>query len=338
MTPPLIALDVRDARRSMPHGSGLYARRLEEALLARDGGAFALWPVEDGWPGPELAWEQIGLPRALRRRHAAVVHSPANFLPLRRPCPGVVTIHDLTFERYPEDFPAKTAWKFRTFASRAARSAERVIVDSEATAADLEATYGLDRARVRVIPLAPSLPVGDAPVPEGGPYLLYAGDLRPKKNVGRLVEAWRSLRARGLEHRLVLAGADFGEAARLRAPADGDAGLELPGFVSDAELDALLRGAAALVHPSLYEGFGLIVVEAMARGCPVAAADATALPGTVGDAGVLFDPLDPADIARGIEAVLARRDELAEAGRAHVAGLSWAATAAATAAVYEELL
>ena len=117
---------------------------------------------------------------------------------------------------------------------------------------------------------APGLPHGDAE-PPSGPYLLAAGDLRPRKNLLRLVEAFRRLHADGLPHRLVLAGEDVLRRGARIAEAAGGAPVDLTGRITDEELDALMRGADALVFPSLYEGFGLVVVEAMARGCPVAA-------------------------------------------------------------------
>jgi alpha-1,3-rhamnosyl/mannosyltransferase len=135
------------------------------------------------------------------------------------------------------------------------------------------------------------------------------------------------------DHRLLLVGEDAGEGPALRAP-----GVELLGYVGDARLDALLRGADALVHPSLYEGFGLVVLEAMARGTPVVAADATALPETAGGAAELCDPLDPADIARAIRAVLDNPGPYAELGRVRAAEFSWERTARETRALYEELL
>ena len=115
----------------------------------------------------------------------------------------------------------------------------------------------------------------------------------------------------------------------------------MPGFVDDSGLDALMRGADALVHPSLYEGFGMAVVEAMVRGCPTVLARATALPETGGDAAAYFEPRDEDDIARAIRAVLddpARRAELIKRGERRAAELSWKRTAAATVEVYRELL
>jgi glycosyltransferase involved in cell wall biosynthesis len=248
----------------------------------------------------------------------------------------VVTVHDLAFHEYPEDFGRATGWKYRTFTPRAARSAQGVICVSEFTRRDVCERYGVDEARTHVIASAPALAPGALPPPPG-PYLLSVGDLRPKKNLRVIVRAWRALRARGLPHRLVLAGRDLGEGPALRELAGGEP-LELPGFVDDAHVDALLRGADLLVHAGLYEGFGLIVVEAMARGCPVALARAGALPETGGDAAEYFDPADPDSAAAAIASALRRRAELADAGRARAAGFSWARTAELTEQVYREVL
>ncbi len=334
-----IAIDARDAASLPLRGWGRYVRELVAALEAMDGRGLEFRAIHRGGPGPELLFEQLGLPRALRRMDASVVHSPNCFLPLRRPCPGVVTIHDLAFEAHPEDFSRRTGWKYRTFAPRAARSAERVILDSTATRDDVCERYLVDPERTRVIPLAPSLPLGTRP-PPAQPYLLAVGDLRAKKNLLRLVHAFRALRAEGIPHRLVLAGLDTGSGRRIRAEAAGEP-VELAGYVDDATLDALIRGADLLVYPSLYEGFGLAIVEAMARGTPVAAAGATALPEAGGDAAAYFDPLDTEDMADTVARVLADADlraGMAERGRARVAELSWERTARATAAVYGELL
>jgi glycosyltransferase involved in cell wall biosynthesis len=330
---PTVAFDARDAAAPRPRGWGRYARELLGALeRERDG--IEVRAVHDGGPGPELVFEQLRLPRLLRRERVDAVHVPNCFLPLRRPCPGVVTVHDLAFEDHPDDFSRRTGWKYRTFVPRAVRSAERVICDSSFTRDELCSRYGADPDRVRVIPLAPAL-AGGAAEPPPGPYLLAVGDLRRKKNLPTLLEAFDRLRREGLEHRLVLAGPDAGEGERLRA---ADPAVELPGWLDDERLDALMRGADVLVHPSLHEGFGLVLLEAMARGTPVAASRAGALPETAGDAAELFDPLDPDDLAAAVWRALERSEELAEAGRARAAEFSWERTARRTLAVYRELL
>lgn len=316
-----VAFDARDAYAEPVRGWGRYARHLLEHLPA------TVHPYSVQRGGPEVAWEQVAFPLLARRDRATLLHAPNCFLPLRRPCPGVVTIHDLAFEAHPEDFSRRTGAKYRWITPRAARSAERVICVSAFTADDVVARYGVDRAKVRVIPNAPGLPITSDVLAPGEPYLLAVGDLRGKKNLGRLVEAYARL---GTRHRLVLAG--LGELGHELPP-----GVEATGWVDDARLDALVRGADVLVHPSLYEGFGLVVAEAMVRGTPVACSQTTALPETAGGAAVLFDPLSVDAITAGIREALARADELRAAGRARARAWSWEATAAATVAVYEEL-
>jgi glycosyltransferase involved in cell wall biosynthesis len=324
--PLKVAFDARDGQAVRPGGWGRYALSLADAL--RRVNAVELLELSGGWPGPEALWEQVGLPLQLRRLKPDLVHAPNCFLPLRRPCPGVVTIHDLAFEAFPDDFSRRTGAKFRSITPRAARSAERIITVSRFTRDDVCARYGVDPGKVRVVHNGPSLPIGSAPVPAGEPYLLGVGDLRAKKNWPRLAAAWR---ATGLPHRLVIAGADAGEGEALR-----EAGVETPGYVDDAQLDALMRGAALLVHPSLYEGFGLVVLEAMVRGTPAVLARSTALPEAGGDAAVYFDPLDVDSIAQAILAAVGRREELSVAAREHAAGYSWERAARETAAVYAE--
>ena len=322
-------VDARDATHSQLRGWGWYVKALVKALRAVPG--LELETIERGWPGPEALFELAGLPRIAR--DADVLHVPNCFLPPRRPCAGVVTIHDLAFEQYPEDFAPTTRAKYREWTPRAARSAERVIVPSSFTRQDLVARYGIDHDKIRVVPEGPVLPLGTRQPPPG-PYILGVGDLRKKKNFARLATAFSQLhRARELQHRLIIAGLDTGEGAAIRAAA-GDAPLELPGYVPDGALDALIRGADLLVHPSLYEGFGLILAEAMARDVPLAVAHATALPETAADAAMYFDPLDPGDIASAILRALAAREGLVAAGRRRVAELSWTTAALETMQVY----
>ncbi len=318
---------------------------LAVALRALDSDVLEIHEVarSPGARAPELVWEQWTLPRVARRLNAALVHAPNCFLPLRRPCAGVVTIHDLAFETFREDFRGRTGLKYRTFAPRSARSAERVICDSRFTADDVAERYGVPRERIRAIPLAPSLATVETPGPRPAPrdaYLLGVGDLRAKKDFATLVRAFRALRREGRPIRLVLAGADCGEAGALRELA-GDEPLQLPGYVPERELDRLLRGATALVNPSRYEGFGLVLLEAMARDTPVIAADATALPETGGDGALYFPPGDPgalADVLRRLLDDAQLRSRLVASGRERAAQFSWERTARETLGVYRELL
>lgn len=342
---PLVAIDGRDAVGSRLRGWGRYARCLIDALEAAPPDGLEIEVLADGGPGPEVFFEQVRLPRLLRRTGAAAVHVTNCFLPLRRPCPGVVTIHDLTFEEWPDDYRPVTRIKHELFVRRAARSAERVICPSRFTRDDVCQRYGVDVGRVRVIAEAPALPAGN---PEGPslpviarPYVLAVGDLRRKKNLGSLVSAWTELwRERAIEHRLVLAGVDTGEGPRLRSLAP-DAPLELTGYLGDNALDALIRDADVLVNPSLYEGFGLTVLEAMARGTPVLAARAGALPEAGGAAARYFEPVDPDGLRTALLELLsdaAARERMAAAGLAWAAQFSWERTARETAAVYRELV
>jgi glycosyltransferase involved in cell wall biosynthesis len=374
-----IVVDARDAAGPQLRGWGRYALELVRALRAQASEQLPVVAVTRrraagvlGPLGPEAAFEQAWLPAALRRHRAALVHAPNCFLPLVRPCPGVVTIHDLAFEAWPADFAATTRVKYRVLARAAARSAQRVICPSRFTADDVCRRYGVDAVKVRVIAEAPALPRrgggdggdggaegggvggtggvggvggvgggGGVGGTGGGPYVLAVGDLRAKKNLAALVRAFVAIRARDwLPHRLVLAGVDAGEGPRLAALA-GQAPVTFTGYVSDARLDALVSGAEAVVHPSLYEGFGLVILEAMARGTPVLAARATALPETGGDAAAYFDPDDPGDLQHQLGTLLgdaAWRAELSRRGVEWAARFSWAQTAAQTASVYRELL
>lgn len=345
----LAVIDARDGFAPQLRGWGRYARRLADALTAlpaEELGPLRLEVIRNGGWGPEVLFEQLKLPLLLRRRRAALVHATDCFMPLLRPCPGVVTIHDLAFEEPDTDMAPRTRLKYRTVTRQAARSAELIICPSAFTAQDVCSRYGTDPGKVRVIPEAPALPAPTAPtaapalaIPHEGPYVLAVGDLRPKKNLPALVGAMAQLHREGAgRHRLVLAGLDAGEGARLIALA-APAPLELTGYVSDERLDALIRGADLVVHPSLYEGFGLVVLEAMARGTPVLAARAGALPETGGEAAAYFDPADPESLPDELRTLLSdqrTRERLAESGRAWARRFTWGEAARRTAAVYRE--
>jgi glycosyltransferase involved in cell wall biosynthesis len=271
-------------------------------------------------------------PAPLRRRleRTDVVHYP---LTLRVPTvavPSVVTLHDLQHLDLPQLFP-RSERLFRSLAwHRSIRGAERVIVVSEFVRARAIATLGLDADRVRVVPLGLDhgrLRPGSA---AREPFLFYPARRWPHKNHERLYEAFELLRKERPELRLVLTGGgDFSDAPE---------GVDARGHVPWEEVVRLLQTASALVFPSLYEGFGLPPLEAMACGCPVACSDAGALPEVVDGAARLFDAYDPAAIAEGVLDVLRAPDAWVERGLTRAARYSWSSTARATERVYRELL
>lgn len=344
-----VVLDV-SCRRLDRAGVTRYTDALADALAARPD--VELTTIGDGpyvglHPGRrltvlrhDLLWHPV---LARRRAHALgadVLHAPSPRAPLARgQPPTVVTVHDLNFLERPETVRAWSARYSRATIRRVLAAADRIVTVSQATADDLARLLGVDGSRVRVVPsgVAPRwrlAPVEPLPAEVSRPYVLFVGTAEPRKNLGRLIDAVRSRRARGAPERLVVAGsAGWGGVLVTE-----DDAVQPLGRVSDATLHALYAGAACLVLPSLHEGFGLPALEAMAAGCPVVAARAGALPEVCGDAAELVDPLDTDDIARGIDAALARTTELRAAGRARAAARDWSWTAEAMVGVYRELV
>jgi glycosyltransferase involved in cell wall biosynthesis len=250
-----------------------------------------------------------------------------------RSAPLVVTIHDLAFVHDPSGFTRRGLRFFRRGLALARAEADAVVCSSTATLEDC-AGHGFDRSRLHLVPLGVHVvPTGPAQVAAarhryglGRPYLLFAGTHEPRKNLARLVEAFALLAP---DRELVLAGpTGWGDQ---QAPAPG---VRAVGFVPEADLRALYAGADAFVYPSVREGFGLPVLEAMAQGTPVVTSRRTSTEEVAGGAAVLVDPLDPADIARGITEAVDRTAELAELGRARAAACSWDRTAELTLDVY----
>jgi glycosyltransferase involved in cell wall biosynthesis len=269
-----------------------------------------------------MAWK---VPRLLRRVRPRLGHYQ-HALPLRTVGRTVVTVHDLSFEREPALMPRKDRLVFRTTVPRSARRADRVIAVSERTRDDLVELYGIVRDKIRVVHhgVDAAFTPGDD---DTGGYLLFVGAVQQRKDPRIAAEA-----ALDLGMPLVVVGPerDPGLAAELR-----DLGAEVRGYVGKDELVELYRGAACLVVPSRYEGFGLPVLEALASGTPVAAAPDAALVELAGDAAVYADPGDlPGAIARAIDL----RVELRAAGLARASQFGWAEAARRTVDVYRELL
>ena len=280
----------------------------------------------------------VRMPRLLRRLRPALAHFQ-HALPVACPCPAVVTVHDLSFEREPSLMGLRERMIFRAVVPRAARLAARVIAVSELTKRDLVEIYRIPEEKIVVVPngVDPSFR-SDGPHPAGD-YALVVGALQPRKEPEAAIEALALLGNGDL--RLVFAGPDRGGRAGAERAAErtGLQGrVDFRGYVPQEELAALYRGAACLVFPSRYEGFGLPVLEAMASGTPVVATSAGALPEVAGDAAILVDERDPAALAGGIERALADRDRLVAAGLERAKLYSWTETARRTLAVYRELL
>ncbi len=258
-----------------------------------------------------------------------VLHCPTQRAPMRSRVPLVVTFHDLAVLRHPETFNRWSRTYSRLTLPRVARAARRLIAVSEFTKRELLELLDVPEEKVRVIPNA----VGPQFSAEGesapGDYVLAVSTLEPRKNLPRLVEAHRRAGLNGLP--LLVAGAPGWGGVRV----DGD-GVRWLGEVGDDELARLYRGARAVAYVSLYEGFGLPVLEAMACGAPVVAARTGALEEVAGGAAVLVDPLDPDAIAAGLTEAIDRREELRPLGLERARAFDWHEVARETVAVYRE--
>ena len=353
-------------------GIGIYAASLVAALPRVDGGQHTYEVYYGGLPPTQAAppngvrvrrhvvrmgggwrrlwWDGWRVGRAAA--HADVLHSTSAYLPWRAPCPCVLTIHDLAIYRYPETFPRINRTLGRCLFESAVRRAAALIAVSEATRRDAIELLGLSADTITVIPEAPDPlfhPVRDhaevarvrARYDLSRPYILSVATAEPRKNLRRLLAAFAACRAApGRDEELVLVGGK----GWLGGPLEADvrrlaaAGLvRTLGYVPREDLPALYAGAAALAYPSLYEGFGLPVLEGLACGAPVLTSHGSSLEEVAGDAALLVDPTSTESIANGLHALVAdatlaatlRRRGPPRAGR-----FTWDATARATLLVY----
>ena len=320
-----IALDVSPLRLTRA-GSARYVAGLREALSSR----VALSELAWGGSGRVTAavrdavWYPLALPRAAR--DADVLHCPTFRAPFRSRIPLVVTVLDLAVLRHPEFFNRWNRTYSRVAVSRVVRAARRLIAISEFTKRELVELLAVDPARVTVIPVPPRGTLSPDGECSPGDYVLAVTTLEPRKNLSRAAEA---ARIAGVELRVVGARG-WGDVAL--------DGVRWLGEVDDTELARLYRGARAVVYPSLYEGFGIPILEAMACGTPVVTAAGGATEEVAGGAAVLVDALDPAAIADGLDRADRRRDELRARGLERARSFSWDAVADATVAVYREAL
>ena len=258
------------------------------------------------------------------------IHFPltTNVPPVK--APAVTTVHDVAHELFPQYFSASERAYRRLVYHRGARKSRLVIVPTEHVKQTVQARLGIPENRIRTIMHGLDHERFKPGSGEREPFLLYPANRWPHKNHDRLIEAFGLMRKERPELRLVLTGAGHEHSK----PVDG---VDIRGHVSPAELVRLYQTAAALVFPSLYEGFGQPPLEAMACACPVASAWTGSLPDVCGEAARLFDPSSPAAIAEAIDDVLAHSSDYAAKGLRHAARFEWGRTASEHEAVYREL-
>lgn len=351
-----IAIDASRTSLARRTGTERYALALLRALLELESPHdFTLYfrdePPSDLFPGgshisrqvipfPRL-WTHVRLAAALWATRPDVTFVPAHSLPLVFPGKAVVTVHDLGYHFFPEAHPGWPRRYLEWSTPRSARRAALVLADSAATRDDLSSVYGVPTDKVRVV--YPGVddtlhPVTDPTewarvrrkygLPER--YLFFLGTLQPRKNIARLVQAYEASGAQSGGIGLVLAGAK----GWLYDPAwtAGVSGIVETGYVDDADVAALYSAADALVFPSLYEGFGFPVLEAMRCGTPVICSNTSSLPELAGDAALTVDPLDVDALAAAIRHLLddeVSRARLMELGYAQAARFTWANAAQA---------
>jgi len=367
MQPARLAIDASRISVAERTGTERYTFELLAALARIDRwNAYTLYT--NGLPpalpplGPNFTLRSVPLPRlwtharlgpALLRDRPDLLFVPAHVVPLLHPPRSVVTIHDLGYLAFPEAHTARRRLELDLSTRWCLRAARRVIAISQATRNDLVRHYRADPERVAVVyhglgrafrPLNDPQQIAAirARYALDAPYFLYLGTIQPRKNLARLIDAFARSVAR--ETLLVIAGRRgwLSEPIARRAAELGlTHRVRFPGYVPDADLPALLGGALAFVFPSLYEGFGMPVLEAMACGAPVLTSTTSALPEVAGDAALLVDPGDTDAIAAALGRLAADeslRADLRARGLARAAGFTWERCARDTLAVLLETL
>jgi len=300
-------------------------------------------------PWRRIVWEQVIQPRAVARIGADVVHGPAFVGPLASPCPLVITIHDLSFIRFPRLFRRSNRLYLTVMTRLSARRSSRLIAVSEHTAKESAQLLGVDRNKITVV--YHGVDARFRPLPEdevaafrerrGLPeaFVLFVGTLEPRKNLERLIEAFAQLKRS--EYKLIIAGGKGWLFDDLFAKVD-ELGLSdvvlFPGYVSNDELALWYNAATIFAYPSVYEGFGMPVTEAQACGTPVVTSITSSLPEAAGEAAILVDPYDVEAIAAGMKQIIDDNDlrrQLGEQGVKHTERFTWSQTARDTANVYQ---
>jgi glycosyltransferase involved in cell wall biosynthesis len=304
--------------------------------------------------GSDVEWVQLRLPTFVEKCRVELLHSTAFFLPVARTrgwaCAKVVSIYDVIFRILPETFRPEVRDHFDRWTAAAATVADHIVVPSQCTARDLAQCYSVPRDRITVVPLGPGPHIrrldpatarrAARRYVDDGPFMLCVSTVGPRKNHARLLRAYAGLGR--VPHRLVLAGLldRPGDIPRLIRELGLEGRVVLCDHVPDHHLNALINAADIFVYPSLYEGFGMPVLEAMACGVPVAASSTSALPEVVGDAGLLFDPRDTGSMVEALATLVedrARREQLREAGLRRAPRFVWGTAARQVLDLYGQL-
>jgi glycosyltransferase involved in cell wall biosynthesis len=305
-------------------------------------------------PWVRILWEQCLQPPQLHNLGIRLLHSPVNIQPLVLPCKGVVTMMDLSFLVFPESFRGPQRRYQRLFTQLSARRATHLIAISRSTAQDLTRFFGVNSAKVSVtLPGVDAryTPLEEAVVSEwrrkGGlpeRFLLYVGTLEPRKNLPTLIRAFAAFRRGNTAVKLVLAGGKGWMYQPILASVE-ELGLQddvlFPGYIAEDELPLWYNAAEVFVYPSLYEGFGLPPLEAMACGTPVIASNASSLPEVVGSAGLLVSPDDVEQWCAALSQLTgdsSLRASLSQRGLERAKEFTWARMAEQTARVYRHVL
>jgi glycosyltransferase involved in cell wall biosynthesis len=312
-------------------------------------------PLPTWRPPVRIAWEQVGLPVQALASRVELLHSLVNVLPVVTTVPGIVTVHDLAFLRYPETFPRAKVLYLRAATGYSARHARHVIAVSESTRRDLIDLAGVRPETVSVVHLGVEPWFHRYPETEriafarsafdGRPYILYVGTLQPRKRVDILIRAFAQLRAdHDIPHALALVGAKgwmFDDLFRLVRDLALEEHVRFVDYVAPEQLPLWYNCADVFAYPSVYEGFGLPVLEAMACGAPVVTSASSSLIEVVSDAGITVEPESYEALAQGVGKVIQDRvlhADLQQRGIRRAATKSWEAVARETAAVYRMVL
>lgn len=362
-----------DARKLHDFGIGTYIRNLlrqvsrldhetEFVLLCRPDDSAALAALGPNFrpvtetSAPYSVSEQVRVPLALWRERVDLFHAPHYVLPPLVPCRSVVTIHDCIHLMFPQYLPNRLALRYaRTSITLASRRATRVMTVSESSKRDILRFVDVPPEKIDVIHNAYDERFSQEPREEDvvrvreryqlqNPFVLYVGNVKPHKNLERLIEAFHLIRSRGFDDlSLVLIGDDISKYAALRRAVHRHhlhKHVRFLGYLPEDTLAVLYRLARVFVFPSLYEGFGLPPLEAMASGTPVVTSNVSSLPEVAGDAAVLVDPYDPSAIADGIIRVIsdeALSRTMREKGLRRAQQFSWEASARRVLEIYGQV-